>query len=82
MWNLYHRIADPNSGRVRSEIISRGFGDRARFRNVDTGPEALADLKRLTGGDRVPCLEVDARVYQGVEEILNFLAQEASKADL
>lgn len=50
---LFHRIADPESARVRSRIVALGLKDRIDFQNADTdGKDALARL----GGATTPAL--------------------------
>lgn len=71
---LYHRIADPNCAAVRSAIMASHYRDSARFRNVDTGPEAHADLLQLLDGkDQVPCLVVGDKIMTETAQILAWL---------
>ena len=63
---LYHRLADPDSARIRARIVELGLKPRVDFQNVDT--EAAADLAAL-GGRRVPALWDGTRLHEGPEAI-------------
>ena len=64
---LYHRLADPESARVRQRVMDLGLKARIDFQNVDTeGASAFAAL----GGGRVPALWDGARRHEGAEAIL------------
>lgn len=72
-WDLYHRIADKDCAQTRlllSKTAAAAKG-QIRFRNVDTGAEALSDLKVKTGSDRVPMLHdrVSGQIYLGKDAI-------------
>ena len=75
--HFYHRIADQECVQTRAGISkTKVFGlGWLRYRNVDTGPEALLDLKRLSAADRVPLLHdtLKLQIYSGKEAILRFL---------
>ena len=59
---LYHRLADPESARVRARIVELGLKPKVDFQNVETeGAEAFAAL----GGRRVPALWDGARLHVG-----------------
>lgn len=63
---LYHRLADPESARVRARIVALGLKARVDFQNVDTdGAAAFAEL----GGRRVPALWDGARLHEGIAAI-------------
>ncbi|HKW78159.1 MAG TPA: hypothetical protein VJQ09_03605 [Candidatus Limnocylindria bacterium] len=63
---LYHRVADPESARIRTWIVERGLKPRIDFQNVDTdGAEAFASL----GARRVPALWDGTALHEGAEAI-------------
>jgi hypothetical protein len=76
-YQLFHRIADKDSAAVRSVLVnsklSQEFG--VQFRNVETGPEALAALKEHTGKDEVPVLwdSEKNQIYSGKLAILGLV---------
>ena len=63
---LYHRLADPDSARVRARIVALGLKPQVDFQNVDTeGAEAFASH----GGRGVPALWDGARLHEGADAI-------------
>lgn len=63
---LYHRLADPESARVRARIVALGLKPRVDFQNVETeGAAAFAAL----GGRRVPALWDGRRLHEGADAI-------------
>ena len=63
---LYHRLADPESARVRARIVELGLKPRVDFQNVDTeGAGGFA----AHGGRRVPALWDGARLLEGADTI-------------
>jgi len=64
---LYHRVADPESARVRRRIVELGLKPRVDFQNVDTeGRDAFASL----GGGSVPALWDGRSLHRGEDSIL------------
>lgn len=64
---LYHRLADPDSARVRARIVELGLKPRVDFQNVDTeGALAFAEL----GGGETPALWDGRRLEHGADAIL------------
>jgi hypothetical protein len=53
-FELFHRIGDGESARVRKLFVDSGLSERVRFRNVGTSEEALGALRDVSGGDAVP----------------------------
>ncbi len=77
---LFHRIADEDCVLVRSRLRDTFLRDLVRFRNVDTGPEALADLTRLTNDTKVPVLKVnEGLVLIGKIQILSWIEDQLQK---
>ena len=64
---LYHRVADPESARVRAQIVERGLKPRIDFQNVDT--DAAAEFA-VRGGRRVPALWDGAHLHEGAAAVL------------
>lgn len=63
---LYHRLADPESARVRARIVALGLKPLVDFQNVDTeGAEAFA----ARGGRQVPAFWDGRRLHQGADTI-------------
>lgn len=60
---LFHRIAEPGSARVRKLVFDRALEPRVRFRNV-VYPEVVADLT-ARGGAETPALWDGERLYTG-----------------
>ncbi len=58
---LYHRLADPDSARIRARIVELSLKPRVDFQNVDTEAAAFAAL----GGRLVPALWDGARLHEG-----------------
>ncbi len=65
---LFHRIADPPSARVRTYVVDHALEDRVRMRNV-AFPEAEADW-RQHGGHSTPALWDGERLHQGAEAVV------------
>jgi hypothetical protein len=65
---LFHRIADPPSARVRRYIVDYALEDRVRLRNVDL--EEAEAAWREWGGHTTPALWDGARLHQGAEAVL------------
>ena len=65
---LFHRIADPPSARVRRFVVDYALEDRVRFRNL-TFPEVEADFHVL-GGHTSPALWDGVHLHQGAEAVL------------
>ncbi len=70
-FELFHRIGDEDSARVRSVIAVSGLTDEVRFRNVAYS-EVVADLE-ARGGAVVPSLWHGGARYEGVEKIIEAL---------
>ena len=72
-WDLYHRIANKECAQTRSLLLKTRASSQGqiRFRNVDTGPEALLELKQRSGSDQVPFVHdrLSNQVYLGKEAI-------------
>jgi hypothetical protein len=63
---LYHRIADPESARIRAWIVDHALKPRIDFQNVDTeGAAAFAGH----GGRRVPALWDGTRLHEGADAV-------------
>jgi hypothetical protein len=65
---LFHRIADPPSARVRRYVVDYALEDRVRFRNLSF-PEVEADFHQF-GGHTVPALWDGVHLHQGAEAVL------------
>ena len=64
---LYHRLADPDSARVRARVVELGLKPLIDFQNVDTeGADAFAAL----GGGTTPALWDGERLHQGLAATL------------
>lgn len=60
---LFHRIDDPASAAIRSEVVARGLKVRIDFQNVDS--EEGAALFAARGGGDVPALWDGERLRTG-----------------
>ena len=52
-YTLFHRVAEPESARIRSRVVELGLKTRVDFQNADT--EGKDELARL-GGSVTPAL--------------------------
>lgn len=75
MFELFHAIADPASGKVRSYVVEHELTEVVRFRNV-TYEEVQRDLQ-ARGGAQAPALWDGERLVQGAEAIIARLAAHA-----
>lgn len=70
---LFHRIAEPDSARVRTAIVDLGLKDRVDFRNSSSGSSHVL-LQEKAGNDKTPALLLsDGQVLQTLDAILAFL---------
>jgi hypothetical protein len=65
---LFHRLDEDSSARVRRWITEHGLTDRVRFRNI-LYPEAKAAFE-AHGGEWTPALWVDGQLFSGTELVL------------
>ena len=65
---LFHRLDEPRSARVRSWVVDHGLVDAVRFRNV-VFPGAAADFA-AHGGVETPALWDGERLLVGPEAIV------------
>jgi len=65
---LFHRLEEPRSARVRRWVVDHGLLDEVRFRNV-IYPEAAADFA-ARGGSDTPALWDGERFFVGAELII------------
>ena len=65
---LFHRLDEPRSARVRRWVAEHGLLDAVRFRNV-VYPEASADFA-ARGGSETPALWDGERLFTGPELII------------
>ncbi len=65
---LFHRLEEPRSARVRRWVVDHGLVETVRFRNV-LYPEAAADLA-AHGGDETPALWDGQRLFTGADLII------------
>lgn len=73
---LYHTLADEASAEIRQYIVKKNLIDQVQFRNVDRSEQAMKDLVRLTGEDKVPVLTVSQQILKGRDAILQYLEQQ------
>ncbi len=65
---LFHRIPDPASARVRRFVSEFALEEQVRFRNV-VYPEVQRDFE-ARGGQMVPALWVEGELIEGAEAVL------------
>jgi hypothetical protein len=65
---LFHRLDEPRSARVRRWVAEHGLVDAVRFRNV-VYPEASADFA-ARGGNETPALWDGERLFVGPDLII------------
>ena len=65
---LFHRLDEPRSARIRRWVAEHGLLDAVRFRNV-VYPEASADFA-ARGGSETPALWDGERLFTGPELII------------
>jgi hypothetical protein len=65
---LFHRLEEPRSARVRRWIVDHGLLEQVRFRNV-LYPEAAADFT-ARGGSETPALWDGERLFSGAELVI------------
>jgi hypothetical protein len=70
---LFHRIADPASAKVRRYVVDFSLEDRLRFRNL-TYPEVEADFI-ARGGTAVPAVWDGEVLVQGAEACIARLSR-------
>lgn len=54
------------------------LGERIATVNVSDEPEAMDELRRLTGKEQAPCLVVDGQALHESKDIIRYLADRAS----
>lgn len=79
-FELFHRIGDGASARIRKLFVDSGLSENVRFRNVGTSEEALGALRDVSGGDTVPTTVVfesgvRERVLVGEAAICDFVRE-------
>jgi hypothetical protein len=74
MLELFHRIADPGSAKVRRFVVDHELGEWVRFRNL-TYPEVEKDFL-ARGGKDAPALWDGERLFQGDEAVIARLKAE------
>ena len=65
---LFHRLDEPRSARVRRWVVDRGLHEVVRFRNL-VYPEAAADFEARSGTE-TPALWDGEQLFTGVELII------------
>lgn len=65
---LFHRLDEPRSARVRRWVVDHGLLELVRFRNV-VYPEAASDFA-ARGGAETPALWDGERLFTGAELIV------------
>jgi len=65
---LFHRLDEDGSARVRRWVTEHGMKDRVRFRNV-VYPEARADFE-AHGGTVTPALWSGGQLFSGAELVI------------
>jgi len=65
---LFHRLDEPRSARVRRWVAEHALLDFVRFRNV-VYPEAAADFA-AHGGEDTPALWDGLRLYTGADLVI------------
>ncbi len=65
---LFHRLEEPRSARVRRWVVDHGLLEAVRFRNV-VFPEAAADFAGH-GGSETPALWDGQRLFTGAELVI------------
>ncbi len=65
---LFHRLEEPGSARVRRWVVDHGVLEQVRFRNV-LYPEAASDFA-ARGGSETPALWDGERLFIGPELVI------------
>lgn len=65
---LFHRLEEPRSARVRRWVAEHGLLESVRFRNV-VYPEAAVDFA-ARGGDETPALWDGQRLFTGADLVI------------
>ncbi|MGZ6076605.1 MAG: hypothetical protein ACXWK6_02255 [Myxococcaceae bacterium] len=65
---LFHRLEEPRSARVRRWVVDHGLLDEVRFRNL-LYPEAAADFA-ARGGSETPALWDGERLFSGPDLVI------------
>lgn len=65
---LFHRLEEPRSVRVRRWVVDHGLLEQVRFRNL-LYPEAAADFA-ARGGSETPALWDGERLFTGTELVI------------
>ncbi|MGZ6070926.1 MAG: hypothetical protein ACXWK8_06890 [Myxococcaceae bacterium] len=65
---LFHRLEEPRSARVRRWVVDHGLLDEVRFRNL-LYPEAAADFA-ARGGSEPPALWDGERLFSGPDLVI------------
>ncbi len=65
---LFHRLEEPRSARVRRWVVDHGLLEQVRFRNL-LYPEAAADFA-ARGGSETPALWDGERLFSGPDLVI------------
>ncbi len=65
---LFHRLEEPRSARVRRWVVDHGLLEQVRFRNL-LYPEAAADFA-ARGGSETPALWDGKRLFTGPDLVI------------
>jgi len=68
-FQLFHRLVDPGSARVRQFVVEHELTAEVKFRNVSFD-EPLAELKARGADDRVPALWDGEQLFVGAEAVI------------
>lgn len=72
---LYHRWFCPYSEKVRNFITQHNLDEQIDYRDVEDDSESAGRLVYLTGGEQVPCLEIDGRPILESDDIISWMKE-------
>lgn len=72
-YELYYKPTCPYCNKVRAYMADNGI--ELPLRDIDSDPEARAELERVGGKVQVPCLFIDGKPMYESDDIIAYLGE-------